>query len=123
MAFASEVHGLGYQLTEVIGPGGVVRTRHFVMPTPIDADTTRVGLGVSVRFEGALGRAIGAFGKLGRRAAERALEAFAMNAFRRDVGLDSRLWVSRYHLDDALPAPDAEIARFRGWARQFYPGA
>lgn len=123
MAFESEVHGLGYQLTEVTGPGGVVRTRHFVMPTPIDTDTTRVGLRVSVRFEGALGRTIGALGKLGRRVAERALEAFAMNAFRHDVGLDSGLWVSRYHLDDVLPAPDEEVARFRAWARQFYPAA
>lgn len=123
LAFDSEVHGLGYQLTEVTGPGGVVRTRHFVMPTPLDAGTTRVSLGLSVRFEGALGRAVGALGALGRAAADRALGAFAMNAFRRDVGLDARLWVSRYHLDDVLPAPDEDVARFRAWARQFYPAA
>lgn len=123
MAFESQVFGLGYQLTEVTGPGGVVRTRHFVLPTPLDADTTRVNLGVSVRFEGALGRAVDALGRLGRTAADKALAAFAMQAFRRDVGLDSRLWVSRYHLDDVLPAPDDDVARFRGWARQFYPGA
>ncbi|TNE86312.1 MAG: hypothetical protein EP330_21460 [Deltaproteobacteria bacterium] len=119
--FTSEAWGLGYQVTEVMLPLEQVESRHFVMPTPIDAHRTRVHLGVAVRTHAALHR----LEKLGRAPLrwplKRAIRRFMLAMFRRDVGRDAKLWVDRFHVDDAIPAPTREIAAYRVWASQFLP--
>lgn len=119
--FASRCHGLGYQVTEVDTPGGLTRSRHFVLPTPLDRATTRVHLGLSVRFVGPAARVLDRVARPVRVAAERGFRTFMDRMYRRDVARDARLWTERYHLDDTLPAPDPEIRAYRVWAAQFYP--
>lgn len=120
IAFESDVAGLGFQRTEVTGLGGRLHTRHLVLPTPLDRDTTRVHLGLAVKLDGLHEGLLGRLGGAAQRAVMAGLEAFAARAFARDIGRDAGFWVGRYHTDDRLPAPDEAIARFRGWANQFY---
>jgi nitrite reductase/ring-hydroxylating ferredoxin subunit len=109
--FWSRAYGLGYQVTEVESFGGLVRTRHFVLPTPIDARRSRVALGLSVR----LGRA-----PAGRpHPLARLLRAPIMRSFVHDIQLDARAWEARYPVASAIEPEEPDLRVFRRWVTQF----
>ena len=114
MRFDSRVDGLGYQLTEVASLGGRMLSRHLVLPTPLDAHTTRVTMGLSTHVSG-LPVPPGF-----RWLTQAAVEAFTWRIFHRDIGRDAAYWVDRY-----LPAPqqplDERIRAYQGWVDQFRP--
>jgi len=111
--FVSQCHGLGYQLTEVSALGGRFRTRHLVLPRPVDEHTTRVYLGTTTKWHGMIGE------RIGPRFANRLSQTFIVWAFLRDVRRDARLWELQSNHMRASLAPDAEIHSFRTWARGF----
>ena len=108
--FTSEAHGLGYQLTEVRSLRDRYHTRHLVMPTPLDALTTRVHLGVSARVHGRLGR-----GLLGHLMAPLASALIAV-AQRRDIARDAHFWAGQSAQESTAGRYEQ---RYRDWARHF----
>jgi phenylpropionate dioxygenase-like ring-hydroxylating dioxygenase large terminal subunit len=115
--FWSRAHGLGYQVTEVESFGGRLRSRHFVLPTPVDGTTTRVTLGLSIRFDGTsrAGSAPHPVAALLRRP--------VLRSFVHDVGLDARAWANRYPVRPVGDPEEPVLRAFQRWADQFYPSA
>lgn len=115
--FRSRAHGLGYQVTEVASFGGAVRSRHFVLPTPRDATTTRVTLGLSVRLGAP--RA----GEDAPHPVARLLPWFVMRSFVHDVRRDAQAWIARYPVGGRRARAEPSLRAFERWAAQFYPAA
>lgn len=117
--FRSKAYGLGYQLTDVKQLGGVAKSRHFVLPVPIDAHTTRVYLGMATRLPGV--PLLPSRG-VSRAVAERVFHKIGVAVFRRDVKRDASLWTQRVHCDDVVPALDVDGQAFETWVAQFDAG-
>lgn len=110
--FLTVAIGLGYQITTVRQLDGVTETRHLVLPTPIDDETTRLTLGVSVRIGTARGP------RAARWVAIRLLRRYTFWCFERDIQRDARLWRQRHHIDD-VPPGDRDQDTYRQWLTQF----
>ncbi len=105
-AFSNRCAGLGYQVSDVRALGGRFRSRHRVLPTPIDDRRMQVVLGLEVRLALPLGRLIAPL-----------IHPFVRTAFRRDVGDDMRLWA---RLPDAeSDRGDEALDRYWAWADAF----
>ncbi len=104
--FQSKSTGVGYQVTQVSSLGGLLVSRHLVLPTPVDRDTIHVTLGLDLRAAGPLGRVLA-----------NALHPMIRAAFRRDVRMDAELWQALHRGEPSLES-DA-LTRFETWAAQF----
>ncbi len=118
LRFRSRAHGLGYQVTEVASFGGAMRSRHFVLPTPIDGERTRLTIALSVRLGNddapvAPGR--------GPHPVATLLATPVMHLFKHDIRLDARAWVARYPIGDLVEPQEPDLRAFQRWATQFYP--
>lgn len=105
-SFTNRCVGLGYQVSDVLTMRRRMRTRHRVLPTPIDDRRIQVVLGLEVRVDAPLG------GLLGRVA-----HRFTRRMFRRDVADDMTLWAR-------LPQPaddagDPVLDAYWSWATGF----
>jgi|GEM_PF-288391 len=113
--FRCAAHGVGFQVTEVRGPGGLTMSRHLVLPSPMDDHTTRLWLGVATRVSPRIHARLGPATRLFRAA----VQAGVHRAFRRDVLRDASLWTARVHLGADAPPADPAHQAFVRWAEQF----
>lgn len=115
MRFHSISHGLGYQVTEVHDPNGIMASRHLLMPSPVDDHTTRLFLAVQTRLGERSRQWSGAVEPMLNAALGRYVNAH----FRRDVLRDATLWTRRVHLPKHTPPDDEAHATFERWLGQF----
>lgn len=120
--FFIHVHGLGYSRVEVWVPELSLRTRHYVLATPLAPGELELTVGFSTQSARAalgLSRArLGApLGLLDRGVAE-----LGLDLFRRDVEQDFHIWAhKRYVHPPQLTEGDGPIGAYRRWCQQFYP--
>lgn len=111
------VYGLGYSLVQVSVPRFGLRSRLFILATPVSEDYIDLTMALSVfkGFDHALLRVLPA-GLLSR-----AIARGILGGLVHDAGQDFPIWENKRYLDaPALADGDGPIGRFRYWAKQFY---
>lgn len=112
--FAIEAWGLGYSFVDVTALG--LRTRHWVLATPVGGGEIDLSLGVSVPLVSLGTRA----GRAVARALAAPLRRVILALFVRDTRADFPIWdAKRYVAAPALAQGDGPIGRYRAWAAQF----
>ncbi len=112
--FAIDAWGLGYSFVDVRALG--LRTRHWVLATPIGGGEIELSLGVSVPTVGLRTRA----GRALARTLAGPLRRVILEAFVRDTRADFPIWDGKqYVASPALAKGDGPIGRYRAWAAQF----
>lgn len=107
------VHGLGYSVVEVHIPAYDIRTRQFVLATPIDDEHIILRIALSMDKRSGPARYHPLLARL--------MTGAAFNAFAHDVAQDFVIWEhKRYMQPPALALGDGPIGRYRQWAKQFY---
>lgn len=120
--FDAHAHGLGWSFVEARVPEIGMRSRHYVLPTPIDEETIRLTIGVSVELLQRPGKVSPLLGLLPRGLATRIVAAGAYRAYVSDVSQDLAIWENKQYIHPpALARGDGPVGRYRQWARQFYP--
>jgi len=115
--FTIHVHGLGYSFVDVAVPSHRLRTRYFVLSTPIDHEHVDLHLAGCLRGEGVLGL-------LPAGVLDRLLGALVFRGgFLKDVRQDLPIWSNKVFVHPpALAEGDGPIGKYRSWAKQFYVG-
>ncbi len=116
------VHGFGWSFVEARVPELALESRHYILPTPIDAERLEMRIATTVRTPAEPGR-ISPFLRLLPRDLVRWIVAeMTWRGFRSDVAQDLEIWENkRYIHPPALAKGDGPVGRYRQWARQFYP--
>jgi len=116
--FTVHVHGLGYSYVEVDIPSHGLESRHFVLPTPTDAERLDLRLASCVRAR------TGALRAMPLPVLDRTVGWLAARGYVADVRQDLAIWENkRYVPQPPLARGDGPVARYRSWTRQFYPAA
>jgi nitrite reductase/ring-hydroxylating ferredoxin subunit len=111
-----QIQGLGFSLVEVGITGGWA-TRQLVLTTPVGERETFVYVGTTVRERG---RSI--LGKTIWNSVEAVVGRAVLNEVVRQVLRDRLIWENKKYLGrPAIAAGDGPIAKYRAWAKQFYP--
>ena len=114
--FTIHVHGLGYSFVDVAVPSHRLRTRYFVLSTPVDREHVDLRLAGCLRPEGLLGL-------LPVKTVDRLLGALVFRGFLSDVKQDVPIWANKICVQPpALGEGDGPIGKYRSWAKQFYVG-
>lgn len=111
------IYGLGYSLVQVSVPRFGLRSRLFILATPVSDDYLDLTLALSVRegFDHPLLR------RLPAALLSRVIARAILGGLAHDAGQDFPIWENKRYLDPpALAEGDGPIGRFRHWARQFY---
>ncbi|HRG97743.1 MAG TPA: Rieske 2Fe-2S domain-containing protein [Polyangiaceae bacterium] len=112
--FAIEAWGLGYSFVDVTALG--LRTRHWVLATPVGGGEIDLSLGVSVPTLSLRTRA----GRALARSLAAPLRRTILALFVRDTRADFPIWdAKRYVAAPTLAKGDGPIGRYRAWAGQF----
>lgn len=122
MEVAVESWGLGYARVDIGVASHGFFLRSFLLATPVAEGELDLRIGASLRRDFVPARVNPLLGLMPRARAERRLLRSALDGVVRDLQRDFAVWSRKTHLDrPALAEGDAPIARFRQWARQFYP--
>ncbi len=112
--FAIEAWGLGYSFVDVTALG--LRTRHWVLATPVGRGEIDLSLGVSVPTLSLRTRA----GRALAQSLAAPLRRVILGIFVHDTRADFPIWnAKRYVASPALAKGDGPIGRYRAWAGQF----
>lgn len=119
--FEAHLHGLGYSRVEAHVPDFGLRTRQFVLATPVDDASIELRLALSLqsveprRLHRLLAPVPSAL-------LTRLIAWSTFQAYVRDVKQDLPIWEhKRFIHPPRLADGDGPIGRYRRWARQFYP--
>lgn len=119
--FEIHVHGLGWSFVDVSIAELGMRSRHYVLPTPIDGDRIELRIAYAIQDLPEPGRVSPAFRLLPRKLATRLVGAAAWRGYQGDVAQDLDIWTNKAYLHPpALAKGDGPVGRYRAWARQFY---
>lgn len=106
--FDVEVHGLGYSLVRLRVPAFAVDGRLFVLPVPVDAEHIELRLACMATHR--------------LRPLAWLLREVIARQFWHEVSEDIPIWSRKRYVDPPALAPgDGPVARYRRWAKQFYP--
>lgn len=120
--FAVESWGLGYSRVDVSAATHGLFVRNFVLATPTAEGKMDLRVGVSVRRDFVASRVHPMLGVMPRGRVERVVRQRALEGFVQDLQRDFAIWSRKTHLDrPALADGESALARYRHWARQFYP--
>lgn len=109
------VDGLGFSIVELVAAGWSMR--QLVLSTPVGQREVSVHVGTRIRTRGKT-----AVGRLAWLPLEAALERIALRIVVVELRRDQQIWDHKIYLDrPAIAAGDGPIAKYRAWARQFYP--
>jgi nitrite reductase/ring-hydroxylating ferredoxin subunit len=114
-------YGLGYAMVEAYVVEYGLRSRHFVLPTPIDGKDVHLRIGVSVNREFEPKRIHPLLTLLPKRL----LFWFMVNGYfkeyKKDVSDDFKVWQNKVYVHPpALAQGDGPVILYRKWAEQFY---
>jgi nitrite reductase/ring-hydroxylating ferredoxin subunit len=117
-----ESWGLGYACIDLAVASHGLHVRHVLLATPVAEGELDLRVGISLRRDVVPRRVDPLLGLLPRAQAERRLLRRARDSFLGELQQDFAVWSRKTHLDrPALAEGDAAVARYRQWARQFYP--
>jgi hypothetical protein len=112
------VWGLGYSYVDVTLPSIGLKTRQYVLPTPIGPRLTELRLGMALRRDAASDWRL----RLAPKPLFDGMIAdIAHRNYIKDVMQDRHVWENKVYIDrPALADGDGPIGRYRAWSRQFY---
>lgn len=118
-----EVHalGLGYSFVEVEVADLGLRSRHYVLPTPMDGERIELRVAAAIRLDRPreMSKVLGILpGKMARRI----VSEVVFRNYVSDVSQDFVIWENkRYMQPAALAEGDGPVGPYRKWCKQFYP--
>ena len=119
----THVHGLGFSFVEFHEKSIGMRSRLWVLATPVDGARVAVTLATQVREFRRPGRFITGLGFLPVWLRHRVMGRLALSEERRYVLQDVVIWErKRYQSPPRLSRADGPIGKYRLYCRQFYPG-
>lgn len=112
------VWGLGLSFVDVLLPTIGLRTRQYVLPTPVAARQTELRLGMALRREPDADWRLKVLPEV---LFDGWVAQTAHAAYVRDVMQDRHIWENKTHVSRPVLADgDGPIGRYRAWCRQFY---
>jgi nitrite reductase/ring-hydroxylating ferredoxin subunit len=115
------VWGLGYSIVAVTDMSFGLELRLLVLPTPLDAETIDLRIGLSVRDLSVSPRVPAPLRRLPRAMTRRLLSRALLWIYRGEVEQDFAIWRHKRYVDPPLLAPgDGPVGLYRRWVRQFY---
>jgi nitrite reductase/ring-hydroxylating ferredoxin subunit len=119
--FEVHVYGLGYSFVEVDIPMYGMRTRQFVLPTPVGDGKINLKIGMSVRQIDRPARLHPLLSMVPRRLLNRIVSRQAFRGYAHDVRQDFAIWQNKIYIDPPVLAKgDGPVAQYRLWSQQFY---
>ena len=119
----AHIHGLGYSFVEVRERTIGLRTRLWVLVTPLDGTEVEQVIVSQVRNYRRLKGWAAALAILPTRSRTRIINRCTLNQELKDVNQDVAIWQRRRHLEHPrLTRADGEIMQFRRYCEQFYAG-
>lgn len=120
--FEVHVHGLGYSFVQVEIPKMGMRTRQFVLSTPIGDNKIQLRIALAVEYIKKPGKIFPPFALLPSKLITKLVSKGAFKGFMHDVGQDFKIWENKVYVQPpALAAGDGPVGQYRVWAKQFYP--
>ena len=119
--FEIHVHGLGYSLVEVEIPKFEMRTRQFVLSTPIAPGKINLTVALTIPSSTQPKKVHPLLAPLPAGVGRSLLQKIALKGYLHDVGQDFVIWQNKSHVTrPALALGDGPIGKYRQWVRQFY---
>ena len=120
--FEVHVWGLGYSWVDVFVEKFNLRTRVFVLATPIDGEKITIHSGASVCTDVKPGDIHWALGLIPSQWAYKLITKATLKGYCDDLAADFDIWENKIYIDPpALAKGDGPIAAYRKYCRQFYP--
>jgi nitrite reductase/ring-hydroxylating ferredoxin subunit len=114
-------YGLGYAFVEAYVVEYGLRSRHFVMPMPIDGKLVDLRIGVSVHRDFHPSKIHPLLGLLPKALLRYFINAGYFREYKRDVSDDFKVWENKAYVHPpALAQGDGPVILYRKWAEQFY---
>jgi nitrite reductase/ring-hydroxylating ferredoxin subunit len=119
--FEAKAFGLGYSFVETYIPKYGIKTRHFVLPTPIEGNFINLKIGMSLKHIDKPSKIHPLLSLI----PTKLIEAFILNAafrgYKHDVSQDFKIWENKIYITPpALAKGDGPVWQYREWAKQFY---
>ena len=120
--FQTHVWGLGYSLVELHVLGVGLRSRVWVLPSHTDGEYIELRAAMSVRNDLNRGAAHWGLNLLPQTLAVKLIRKMAFRAYTHDLHQDFDIWENKIYVHPPVLAKgDGPVAKYRKWARQFYP--
>ena len=122
VSVVTHVHGLGYSFVEIHDTAVGIRSRMWVLSTPVDGESVDLTLVSQVREVRKPRRRIAGLAFLPVALRHRLVNFFVIREERRFVLQDVVIWErKRYRSPPRLCRADGPIGKYRRYCRQFYP--
>lgn len=122
--FDTDVHGLGFSLTDLVVEKLGIHYRLFLLASQVDATHFDFTVGVSSEMPPPMARTALRFLPIPWRLATAGMVRLTTATVLQDILQDKEIWAHKVHLDSPqLLKGDGPIGKFRRYARQFYPSA
>ena len=119
--FYAEAHGLGYSIVEAYIPKFNIRTRHFVLPTPIEGNYINLKIGIMVKNIEKPSKIHPLLVLVPKNIIRDLVLRTAFKGYQHDVSQDFKIWENKIYITPpALAKGDGPVWQYREWAKQFY---
>jgi hypothetical protein len=119
--FYAEAHGLGYSIVEAYIPKFNIKTRHFVLPTPIEGNYINLKIGIMVKNIETPSKIHPLLALAPKKIIRDLILRTAFKGYQHDVSQDFKIWENKIYITPpALAKGDGPVWQYREWAKQFY---
>lgn len=113
-------YGLGLAIVEASIPEFEIRSRHFVMPSPIDGKEIKLHIALSMNEKTRPAKINPLLALLPRALVNRIMLHATFKGYKHDVMQDFIIWKNKTYISrPALAAGDGPVGQYRLWTRQF----
>jgi nitrite reductase/ring-hydroxylating ferredoxin subunit len=120
--FTVHVHGLGYSFVEVEVPKFGLKTRQYVLSTPVDGNKIHLRLATSINKNLTPSKINPLLAIFPKTPLAYLIRNATMKGYKHDVSQDFKIWQNKTYIHPpALSKGDGPVAQYRVWAKQFYP--
>jgi hypothetical protein len=113
---------LGYSFVQVEVPQFAMRTRQFVLSTPVGDGKIQLRIALAVEYLQQPAKIFPLLALLPRKFTTNLVGTGTFKGFMHDVGQDFHIWENKAYVSPpALAAGDGPVGQYRVWAKQFYP--
>lgn len=119
--FFAQAFGLGYSIVETHIPKYDLRTRHFVLPTPIEGNQITLTIGIAIQNIQKLSNIHPLLSIFPKKLIQNFILRAAFKGYQHDVSQDFKIWENKIYITPpALAQGDGPVWQYREWAQQFY---